>query len=298
MVKYLRSVRWVSTASAERDDLGRPSFEVLRPMLDSLLILWDDAPPQARMPRERDYGPDHVLTVLGLAAHAHRMGHAVAQLVDAGFTIETAPMVRSIYEYGLTAQWMAQYGGNALLGVLTEEVRQRAAAAALIENLPSVRDRPGAEEVLHGLRENLGVPGTEAKHGARSFQELCRDLDEESLYLAYRALSGYVHAGPTTAAFYREVGDEPGLQLTPREVEHDTTWLFHTCTGLVWAARAADLLDMQRPRRQPLRRAARTLGIPPELHLSANARKRRDRDQAEARRRQRSRGGAAVPGPG
>jgi hypothetical protein len=263
-------------------------------MLADLLALWDNAPDETRMPRERDYGPDHVLTVLGLVAHAHRMGHAVAHLVDAGFTIETAPTVRSIYEHGLTAQWMAQYGGNASLGVLKEEVRQRGAAATLIESLPSVRNLPGAEEVLQGLREDLVVPGTEADGSARYFWRLCQDLDEGSLYLTYRVLSGYAHPGTTTAGFYRQVGDEPELQLTPREVEHETTWLFHTCTGLVWAARAADLLDIQRPRRQPLRRAARTLGIPPELHLSADARKRRDRDQAEARRRRRSRGRGAV----
>lgn len=283
-----RSLRSMTTASPTSDDLGRPSVAVLRQLLDELILLWEDAPDEARMPKTRDYGPDLVLTVLGLAAHAHRMGRAMAVMVDQGFAAETGPTVRAIFEHGLTAQWMVQYGGDSLHAVLNKEVRQRAAAADLIERLPDVRAMEGAEEILRGLRVDLGVPETSADGSAKHFDQLCRDLDGESIYLAYRVLCGYTHAGPTTAGIYRESYDPPGVQLEPRTFEHDTTWLFHTCTGLVWAARAADMLDRAHPRREPLRRAARTLGISPEIQLSWKATRRRARDQAERKRAKRA----------
>jgi len=47
-------------------------------------------------------------TVYALAAHTHKLGHAVLELLNAGFTIEIIPLVRAGYESALTASWIAQ----------------------------------------------------------------------------------------------------------------------------------------------------------------------------------------------
>lgn len=288
----------MSTTDTVREDLGRPPAEVLRALLDTLLRTWEDVPEQARMLKDRTYGPDLVMTVIGFAAHAHRLGRAVEMLIDHGFGVETVPTVRSVLEYGLTAHWVAQYGNDALFAIMNEESRQRLAAAEMIEKLPDVMSLAGAEGIVRGLREDIRNEKTTADANTRNLQQLCRDLVEgDSIYLAYRVLSGYVHPGPTIAGMYRASNVPPVVQLEPRTGGDDaTTWLYHTCSGLVWAERAADMLDRAHPRREQLRAAAKTLGIPVEIHLSDTAVMRRARDQAERKRARKAERGAASDG--
>lgn len=47
-------------------------------------------------------------TVYALVAHTHKLGYAVLELLNAGFTIEIIPLVRAGYESALTASWIAQ----------------------------------------------------------------------------------------------------------------------------------------------------------------------------------------------
>jgi hypothetical protein len=73
-----------------------PNVGELRLLLDELLNRWDQGPEEARLRREQRPLPWQVMVVLGLAAHTHRLGHAVKTLLDQGLQLESAPTVSVI----------------------------------------------------------------------------------------------------------------------------------------------------------------------------------------------------------
>lgn len=269
---------------------SRPPTDVLRKLLTDLLDAWLDVPNESRTPRGSTYTPSLVMTVMTLTAHTHRLARAVAVLIDAGFDVETAPTVRAVLEHGLTAHWVVQYGNDAMFGMVNEERRQRLNVANTVEELQEVMALAGAGEIVRGLREEINSEKTVADISARRLDQLCDDFrDGKSIYLAYRVLSGYTHPGPTISGLYVESEQPPVAQLEPNRNADPGGWLYHTCAGLVWAARAVDILNRERPRREQLRGAARTLGIPEVLTISDAGWLRRAQDQS-ARKRARSNG--------
>lgn len=257
---------------------------MLRKLLDELLDAWINGPDEARTPHGKKFAPSLVMTASTLAAHAHRLARVVAVLIDQGFAVETAPTVRSVLEHGLTVHWIVQYGNDAMFGIVNEECRKRLNAAKTIEELQQVMTLE-AGEIVEGLREEINSEKTGADMSARRLDKLCGDFrGGKAVYLAYRRLSDYTHPGPVISSMYVE-GEQPLVtRLEPDRAAAPGGWLYHTCVGLVWAARAVDMLDHNHPRRQQLRGAARTLGIPLELAISEETWVRREQDQSKRKR--------------
>jgi hypothetical protein len=225
------------------------------------------------------------MTVITLTAHTHRLAGAVGALIDAGFDVETAPMVRSVLEHGVAAQWIVQYGNEAMFGMVDEETRQRLNIANWVEEVQEVMALAGVGEIIRGLREEISSEQTAAHINARRLDQLCDDLHGgKSIYLTYRVLSSYIHPGPTISGMYVASEQPPAVQLEPRRDADPGAWLYPTCAGLVWAARAVDILNPGHPRRKQLRAAAGTLGIPEVLTISDAGWLRRQKDQGTRRR--------------
>lgn len=224
--------------------------------------------------------PEQVMTVIGLAAHTHRLGNVVAMLVDQGYEFEAAATVRAAYEAGLTAHWVAQHGDNALLARLREDQRKRKNLSKTIDDMSAFLTLRNAEDVQRLLAENIDIPGTGADDGARWFDKLCGDLElGTAYYFGYRVLSDQVHPSLTVVGAYVESTDPVAMRLEPAGLDGSITALATTCCALIWAAWAADMLSADRPRRAFLGEAAAVLGISPELPLTAEARDRPARQE-------------------
>ncbi|NWJ69173.1 hypothetical protein HX744_00980 [Pseudonocardia sp. ICBG1122] len=106
---------------------------------------------------------------------------------------------------------------------------------------------------------------TTSNEEARRFEKLCKSLEPggEQAYSLYRLMSGYCHPGAEVLEFY--VSEPISVQRDPKHFDNPEHWLQILCCALVWAGRSVDMLDKKRPRRNELRRAAKLLGISPEL---------------------------------
>lgn len=260
----------------------------LRALLESLMVRWEQGPEQVQLPRGRSFVEVRIKNIITLAAHAHRLGRATAVLVDAGFGLGTAPTARTVLEYGLTAQWLLQYGDDASYGVAAEAQRQRGAVGTTLRKAAAAMKLDNADAALALIdadAQHVIDPRPAAEASARIFKSLCEDFEHGvGYYLVYRVLSGFVHPGPEVCEAYMDAHDPPVFRLDPKPFGDPATWLFHTCCGLTWAARAADCLDRNHPNRSFLRDAARQLGIPLELQLSETARVRREQERQDRKR--------------
>jgi len=242
--------------------------EELWGVLDELLVIWDGRPVQTSVGRGSRVTPARLAVVLAFASHTHRLARAVVHLHEAGMELEAMPLVRGVLEHGLTAQWMVN-NEEALAGFVNEQQRQR-------RNTGQVMLRLGwgdTDEVAAIIAKSVMVPST-GDGPARVFQQLCEDFDPlgSELYAAYRVLSSLTHPGNHIVDSYLDLGSDDSNAITIRVAPHEplatVTWLWTLCAGCMWASRAADMLDRNRPYRQPLRRIAKALRVPgtPDLH--------------------------------
>lgn len=247
--------------------------EELRSTLGELLTIWDDRPDKTSVGKDRPMEPARLAVVLALASHTHRLARAAMHLHKAGMDLEAMPLVRGALEHGLTAQWMVHNEEEALAGFINEQQRQRRATGKAMLKIGWGE----VEEVTSIIEKSVVVPST-GDGPARSFQQLCEDFDPmgSHMYAVYRALSGYTHAGHHIVDSYLNLGDTIKIRINPGKPLPTAAWLWTLCAGCMWASRAADMLDRNRPHRQPLRRIARVLRTPgtPDLHPKAWLRSR------------------------
>jgi Family of unknown function (DUF5677) len=201
-------------------------------------------------------------TVYALTAHAHKLGYAVANLIDAGFALETIPVIRAAYESAITASWIAQVP-DALPAYLNRDHNQQ---KALRDTVKKAGWAAGKQVIAADTLEPYLV-SAESKTGASKTEVLCKDfIKGDGLYSLYRGLSWMTHPTAAVTDLYLEMrrGSEiPTLHTTARyDRDFMTTWLHVMCSSLVWSARALNLVDSRRAKsgdRQRLRIAAKRL---------------------------------------
>ncbi|MGH3613533.1 MAG: hypothetical protein ACRDRK_13260 [Pseudonocardia sp.] len=71
---------------------------VLRTQLDELLAYAANVPADAKTPRGKRFEVVRIKAIVTLALHTHRLGRAVATLLDAGYGIEAGPTVTSVLD--------------------------------------------------------------------------------------------------------------------------------------------------------------------------------------------------------
>jgi hypothetical protein len=239
---------------------------------EGLLDGWDRVPD--RMKGQLGKHPESTLVVFGLAAHVHRLGRAVLVLRREGMALEAMPLVRSAFEMALTCAW-ANEVPDALPALGNEDQRRW---EALVRTLSS----PAwpVDDAMRALWTDVSrEPETTNSSGsARSFERLCGDLTQagDVAYGLYRIMSADVH--PTfglVSRYLRPPGPaHVNLSGEPAQDTEPERWLLLVCASMVWAGRAFDFHDRDRPRRNELRRAAKALRVPEALTLSSAARLR------------------------
>lgn len=240
---------------------------------------------------QRDKRPDEgrFITVYGLAAHVHSIAQPTFQMLKDGLVLEACPLVRLMYESALYSVWLAQNEDGAR-AFMNKEIRARKAIAETLgkASAPWLRDRA---DQFPGIDDPAFESGSDAQ--AKNFEALCDDLTPggADAYINYRLLSRLAHASPQVLDRYTYAGpdgDFAGLRRdADRDRESPQLITFYACASLVWAGAAVDYIDPSRTRRSDTRRAARSLGIPRDLHLTYAAQRRINAALAEWKRNSR-----------
>lgn len=228
-------------------------------------------------------------TVYALAAHAHKLGDAVLNLSDAGFTIETIPLIRAAYEAAITASWIAQVP-DALPAYLNRNHSQQ---KTLRDAVRKAGWTAGREAIPADALEPYLV-SKPSKVGASYIEKLCSDfLTGDGMYSLYRGLSWMTHPTAAVTDLYLEMkqGSQVPVLHTSARVDQDrefmVTWLHTMCSSLVWSARALNLIDAERAAsndRKRLRQAAKKLGISEFLAVKPDAKFRGEKSERKRAR--------------
>lgn len=261
----------------------RRTVEICR----DLIALWKSRQDGETKFRERGSPPNLMkfLSTYGLAAHAYRVGERGLEMCESGSVIESFPLLRACYESAITAHWVAQNtdGAEALLN---KDVQSRKAAAQTLKKARSDILRSGAHEFPGTTRELLK---TSSQNQAKYFEQLCNDLEPAGAdaYTYYRLMSWYTHPTARLIDLYIQPSEDKtkleALRQEPEQMDADM-WIHFLACSFVWAGRALDFIDDERLHRSKLREAARLLGIPDVLKLSADAIRRTSRARQEERR--------------
>lgn len=243
----------------------------LRAMARDLIASWDERPGQVTFNARREPAS---FTVLAFANHVHRLAPRIVDLLEDGLLLEATPLLRLAYETSITAQWLWLFP-DAIAAFANEGMRQRRAVAETLRKTTFASATEMAAAVTKDLPDDR-VPSNSDPAG-KHFYQRCLDMKEagEDAYALYRLLSQYSHPSMYLSDFYlRRLPDEslPSLEFNEAaQLDTHLSWAHLTCACLVWAGRAVDMADRQRPRREQLRSAAKRLGVPVKFSMSKDA---------------------------
>lgn len=252
-----------------------PSDDDLVGLIDSLIVSWDALASVDIRVEDRTTLARFGLAY-GLAAHAHRLARVAHPLLTGGRVLEAIPLVRAAYEAALTTVWCVQIQ-DAPWALANKQIR---AHRQLMQTLKQSRD---LAKLAASIRdEELILEGGQAI--GDDFQSVCDSLEPggADAYANYRLMSAMSHPTAFLADFYLAEDNtvKPvGVRLRDAPDQPNATpYLAMLSASLVWGGRAIDYLVQGNRRRSELRKAARVLGINPELQA-------RDPDKARHRLR-------------
>lgn len=200
-------------------------------------------------------------TIYGLTCHAHELVRSGFLRVDPG-SISTAPIARSVFEAGVTAQWL-RWQPDADLALLRKRRREQLKLTEDLQSSPLEGQRAAGARRRQSHVEPE-IPRTSVQEPDTSFRAICMTFEQGTeLYVYYRVLCGQMHAGVEAAETWLEVDEKGELHVrrTPKEVGR-LAWPYLTLLGVLWASRALD--DVIRPstRGNFLNRVAKDAKLP------------------------------------
>lgn len=209
-----------------------------------------------------------------LCAHSFRVGRAVRELLANDFAAECLPLLRSMYEFALTAQWVVQVD-QAVESFVIRSLRDKRQTIATV---PALRIHGhDADDVARALaeidQETLVGPQR------ADFKNICLDLAEpagKAAYAHWRVLTGYCHPTEFLIDRYLDFGSdaENVLMRTPPDLPSLAGWASTALTSLMWAAAAVDFVDPEHELRPALQRTETLLGLNRVLRPSDRVLKR------------------------
>jgi hypothetical protein len=257
--------------------------------IDRLLTRWvSRGADGVALELRRDTLPAHGTALWGLTSHVYAQAQRIRPLIQEREGLELAPMVRSMFECALRAQWLVLRGPKALPGFLQVGARHRF-------NLGGTMLDAGwagmTEGILQRLEEDIPTQGELARQ-AKNFEAMLEEFEQGRLFYAvYRFLSGLSHPGTTVIDAYMHLDEVAGKVTLHREPEvrgAETTWAWIIVWALVWSWSALDSIADKSPDRHVLKGIAREAGMPaPPLKLTAAAAAKAYADRYEAGRRPR-----------
>jgi hypothetical protein len=191
-----------------------PSIEASLRLLQELLDLWQDNYPTTLPVFEER--PIRGFSALSHVDHASKLTESVIALATSEMFVQLVPLVRMTLECAVTAAWFATASGSGD-AALHEGTRLR--RALVVDTSKYLGTNPAAALAsLDAAKAELGdVDPTEAKY----FERRCKSMEGgESLYISYRRLSEYSHAGSLLLDYYLQESEVSeanplGFEYTP-----------------------------------------------------------------------------------
>lgn len=120
------------------DRIDHTDQAALSALARELLRTWMEHPAEFVLVRGFRQRQAVVALVYGLAAHAHYIGTTAIDLLDEGRTLTAIPLVRCMYECGITSQWAMQVsdGAEAFVGRRRVRTPHGAGCLALAKRSP------------------------------------------------------------------------------------------------------------------------------------------------------------------
>jgi hypothetical protein len=233
---------------AGRKDLVPDYVDLLREMCDDFdQFQLQHSDRYTLNPKVRN--PSQITYVYGLNAHAHYMARRCLPIL-AESTIAAVPIVRSVFECGVMAQWLRWVPGSEMT-LMDDFDRQMAWIIDDFESSAEPDWRERATELRARLTE---IPDlSEDPRGAYSaakFKKICEPFyGGTDLYVRYRFLSAHTHAGSQVASTW--LGrDAAGWRVLdkPREFLSLESVGRTAISALGYSSRAFDDLVAESPR--------------------------------------------------
>ncbi|WP_328708670.1 DUF5677 domain-containing protein [Microbispora hainanensis] len=210
-------------------------------------------------------------TLFGWWRLVNRSARVFWLLNDQGFTVETAPNVRSILEHTYSMMWLNDGGPIALVALAARAQEERSKMVGDLE-------RTGwevAQELDGNVPPTLTVPVegdpeykqfTKLRGEVRTFGNLLAAYGRSDIYPVYRYLTNYAHARIASAEAY--IDDDGAGTLSLRDVAKFTGYadVIATTLFLIQAGHVISPLIKGDPLRRDLERVANDVGMgAPEL---------------------------------
>lgn len=195
----------------------------------------------------------------GLACQTDMLSREALPLLDTDDPrprLAAVPIVRSVYETGLTAQWVA---GTPLaeyrIAKKHRDVQREVTTALRLSANPLFREAAEHREDRYDESQFDMPDGTPPSAGVKA---ICESLEGgNDLYLIYRMLCGNTHPGVEAIDVWLNPNENSGVALRPYPREPWREALDAVCLwGVLWASVALDDVVKNSPRRNLLNRTA------------------------------------------
>lgn len=151
------------------DELTDVAYSVCRSLLAGWEV-WASATSHDLGQRGKRPHLGRLLSIHGLAAHAHDVGSSALERLNAERPFEAAPLIRAALESAVTAIWLAQ-NDDAVAALFNEDWRQRENSLQQFKRGGALR---GAALGFDSLDDDRQPSASNAQ--ARNFEQLCGDL--------------------------------------------------------------------------------------------------------------------------
>lgn len=202
--------------------------------------------------------------LLEFVTKSHRQGASPLLLM---------PQIRSIYETGITAQWIAQVD-DAPYAWMSEGRRQ---SANLVEKLRTSRSevfRDAAGPIWKARVDYPDLP-SKSKAIARNFEKICNDIGvgADGSYQYYKLMCAFTHPSVDLADQYlAAIEDDHDLQiLTDPKFDKTDAWLYLAVLGTILAQMAFQYSAKDQVLRKSLLAFGKELGAPVDLKPTETA---------------------------
>lgn len=189
--------------------------------------------------------------------HVVNLMRTVLELSGQDRGIIAVPLIRLMVENTMTGMWLYLEPSNTW-AILTEGFEKRKTA---INNVIEIEgegfdksDIDEIDQILESL-DSASLP---------PFEQRCAAIEGgKAIYVAYRVLSSYCHAGMAIGDFYlRGIEEDPGLERVPdARLENHEAWLGTAVSMLIIAMKLCDNVDDKGGLKSQLDRAAKRMGM-------------------------------------
>jgi Family of unknown function (DUF5677) len=230
--------------------MTRPDRAIYRQVVDVLLAEHE----RRKLPDANDYPLKIISCVWGLYCYIHRLARAAVLLGDGGMEMEANILVRVMLEHTLVLHWIIERGDEGVNAMNASQAKQVKRWLTNTEGTGLVVPPAIADEMTDSFT------GIDESTALRTFKDVCAQIDADSLYAVYGALSSSVHPTITTSNIFI---DKMGrLSLTPLGGYSSVALVAHC---LIWAERDLDRITPNAPQADGLEKLARAINARPSL---------------------------------